>query len=245
MSQHRFRFLGERLEAGRWVVRDAEEITHLTKVLRLKAGAEVEATDGRGHWCHGALTEVGGREAQVTATEEGFRPAAAQRIVVCLGALKHGAFDEILPGLVELGADAIHLFLQDGAEKTRLSPKALERWRRIEAQALKQCKRVHLPALETHDSLDALLKGLGGGGLARLVLAPGADEGLLPALGAAHSRPDGTGVALVVGAEQGLNPKELEALAAQGFKSVHCGDGILRAVTAALAATAAAALVRG
>ncbi len=248
MSQHRFRFFGAPDGAGRWVVRDPEELTHLSKVLRLSVGADVEATDGAGAFCEGVLTEIAKTAAVIAVRAEGFRAAPERKIVLGIGALKHGAFDEILPGLVELGVDAVHLFLQDGADKTRLAPKAVERWHRIAGQALKQCKRVHLPGLTTHTSFAAFLAALAAGPdgrRERLVLAPGANLGLLAALTAAFARQGGAGVTLVVGGEQGLDADELEALQDGGFTPVHCGDGILRAVTAALAAASAATLVRG
>jgi 16S rRNA U1498 N3-methylase RsmE len=77
-----------------------------------------------------------------------------------------------------------------------------------------------------------------------LVLAPGADTDLLTALAPAYGA-TGRGATLVVGAEQGLDAAELAALAGAGFRPAHCGSGILRAVTAVVAATAAAALARG
>jgi 16S rRNA (uracil1498-N3)-methyltransferase len=227
-------------------VRDEEEVAHLTKVLRLPVGAEVEATDGRGNWCVGRLAAVGSREAAITAETEGYRASHSKRLVLALGALKHGAFDEILPGLVELGVDQIRIFLQEGADRTRIAPKAVDRWARIARQALKQCKRVHLPEIAVHGSLAALLTAVGEeAGLAKLVLEPSADQGLLSALGAGFAPAGATGVVLVVGGEQGLSAGELGALRSQGFIGTSCGDGILRAVTAALAAVAAAALVRG
>lgn len=247
VSQHRFRFFAVRLEAGTWVIRDPEELLHLAKVLRLDAGAAVEVTDGAGAAGSGVLTTIAKSEARVSVDSESFHEASRRGIVLALGALKHGVFDEILPSLVELGVDAVHIFLQEGCEKSRLAPKAVERWERIAGQALKQCKRVHRPRLVTHSSLAAMLatQSIEMPYHSRLVLTPGVDRGLLPALGDALGQEGGAGVVLAIGSEQGLSAMEMQALRGAGFGEVHCGDGILRAVTAALAAVAAAALVRG
>ena len=51
--------------------------------------------------------------------------------------------------------------------------------------------------------------------------------------------------AIAVGGEQGWAEGELKELRRNEFMEAHAGSGILRAVTAAMAATAVSSLVRG
>ncbi len=238
MSAHRFRFLGRREDDGRWRVDDEDEVTHFGRVLRLEVGCEVEVCDGAGRAAVGTVVEAGKKAFLVLPQVETVAERKTPRLVLALGALKHGALDEILASLVELGIDEVHAFLSEGVDKTRIAPKAVERWQRIATQALKQCKRPFAATVAAHPSLEALLAhlertGSMGPGAGRFVLAPGASSSLLAASGGAKAA-----IVCVVGSEAGLGEGDRKRLAGAAFVPVHCGESILRAVTAALAAAA-------
>lgn len=247
--QHVFRFLGQPLSEGRWTL-SAEESHHLSKVLRLTEGETVEVSDGCGLWATCTVETIGKHATtlrispSIDETPLMHREAPPDvRIILCLGALKPGSLDEILPGLVELGVDAIHLFHQPGSAKMRLSDKAAQRWERLVTQAVKQCKRAWVPHIVPHDDLASLLASTDVTPCAhRYFLSPAGSSSLLAALTsdslADAERDPPSPILLVVGGEQGLSSAEESQLLAAHFTGVRLGPHILRAVTAAISATA-------
>jgi RsmE family RNA methyltransferase len=146
--------------------------------------------------------------------------------------------DEILPGLVELGVDSLHLFHQPGSAKDRLADKTITRWERQMTQAVKQSKRSWLPRLRTHESLSSLLQEPEIiEDSSRLFLTPDGSQTLIEALDKNLSTKS-TKIVLVVGGEQGLSLQEEDQLASADFLGVRLGHHILRAVTAAISASA-------
>lgn len=235
---HRFRFFGS-FEGGNQAVLDAEETHHVTRVLRLPLGAEVEVTDGEGRIGRGRLSGFKPL-ATVDLDALGVEAQPAWPITVALGALKPGDVDEVLPALVELGANHIVLFLQEGSAKHRLTDKALERWQRIVRSAIKQCKTAYTPSLTAVADIAPWLAATASTTNGTKILTDAASPLCLWNALATNPGP----LTLVIGGERGLSEEELQQFAQAGFVSAHMGSNILRAVTAAPAALAAASLFR-
>lgn len=235
MSTRRYRFLAK-LQADReWLI-EGDEAEHLSRVLRLEAGCEVEVTDGQGAWATGRIRHARGKAIGVDCSPTQIEASPRFRITVAVGALKPGFIDDLLPGLVELGMDQLVVFQQRGMAKSRLSDQACERWQRILTSALKQSKRATLPTLDVFGSLADLLQGVPGNGI---VLRPDATTPLFELV----TRLD-RDVVLLVGGERGLDPEELALAQAAGYQAASMGPTILRAVTATLASVAVTALRR-
>jgi 16S rRNA (uracil1498-N3)-methyltransferase len=107
----------------------------------------------------------------------------------------------------------------------------LERWRRIAAEAARQCGRAGVPEVGAAGSLREALAAPAG--FDRLVLATGAVAPLGTAL-----RRDATGWLAVVGPEGGLAEGELAACLEAGCTAASLGPRVLRAETAAIVAAA-------
>lgn len=190
------------------------DLHHLGRVLRLRDGETVTATDGHGRWrsCRwrsGAL-EVDG---EIVATDRA-EPAIAVGF-----ALTKGAKPEwVVQKLTEIGVDAILPFTADHSVVRWDESKAaaqLGRWREVARLAAMQSRRTRLPDIapvagfaEVSQRSGAALAHPGGG---PLTLA--------------------TPVVLV-GPEGGFSPGEL----ARDTPRVDLGWTVLRAETAALAA---------
>ncbi len=195
-------------------VLDPADAHHLARVLRLADGEVVVATDGRGRWARcryhvdGAL-EVDGPVELEAAPSPGltvaFTPVTAERP------------EWTVQKLTELGIDRI-VVLCAARSVVRWEParagKALDRLRRVAAEAAAQSRRVWLPEVSGVVGLDVLERP--GTALAE----PGG-----PALDARV-----TGIA--VGPEGGWTAGEL----ASGHPTVGLATHVLRAETAAVAA---------
>jgi 16S rRNA (uracil1498-N3)-methyltransferase len=110
------------------------------------------------------------------------------------------------------------------------------RWNRIAIEALKQCRRGDLMAVEPAASLDAVL-----------ARRPSVDLGIFfwenaaapLSAGVWPKTPSGpSSVLIVLGPEGGFSESEARAAEAQGFHLAGLGPRILRAETAAVAACA-------
>lgn len=228
---HRFRFLGLPDADDTWVI-SGDELHHLSKVLRLSEGDHLEVTDGRGKWIVGELVELSAKAARISVLEQHREASPVARRMVAVGALKPGSIDEILPAMVELGVDEIHIFQQPHMSKSRLADNAQRRWRKILSGAVKQSKRSWMVDLHIHASVEDLIGHVREVPL-RWVLDPKGSRSLFQAVQVAA----GDRMA-VIGGEAGFHHHEMDKLLAAGFEPVRCGDYILRAVTASVAAAA-------
>lgn len=210
-----------------------DEFVHLKKVLRLKAGDEVEVFDGKGYWSKGEISNVSSKEAQVACEEVFFEKELTPRFSIAIGALKPAVFDQMLPSLIELGVFSVHVFLQPQNEKFRANDKARERWRRIALAAAKQCKRVWLPDIFVWESLkNFTLSEQFKSYDSVYVLQPGDYKTLLQQDLSSSKR-----IMAIVGGEKGLIETEIDEL--KPLSNVHfvkLGHHILRAYTAAITA---------
>lgn len=237
---HRFRFIGEQQPDATWRL-SGDEAHHLVKVLRLPEGSEIEVTDGRGSWAEGTVSSAREREVVIATSTVRSEAASVAPFVFAIGALKPGAVDDILPALTELGVDEMWIFQLRESAKARLQDKVIERWRRVIAQSVKQCKRNWMPALRTFDSVEEMILAVKTrGDTVRVVLGADATDTLLSRLSSTRGKP----LIVVAGGEKGFASEEERALRDAEFQTLSLGPHVLRAVTAAVAAAAVVASVR-
>lgn len=197
-------------------VLDESDLHHLGRVLRLRPGEVVRATDGRGGW---RLCRFSGRRDPSAALEpigEAARvPAPRPELTVGFAPVKGDRPEWTVQKLTELGIDRIVVFTAsrsvvrwDGDRAER----HLARLRRVAREASQQCRRLWLPEVEFAE-LPAL----------RAAGAVLADPGGRPL------RP--TDRMVLVGPEGGWSDEER-----RGADRVGLGGLVLRAETAAIAA---------
>ncbi|MEZ4744233.1 MAG: RsmE family RNA methyltransferase [Bdellovibrionota bacterium] len=239
---HKYRFIAdfstEQDEKNSWFIR-SEELRHLKKVLRLKVGDAVEVFDGCGNFGDGVIVSIDEAVAQVLVKEPKFLDFPSSPLYVVMGALKSGGVDDLLPPLVELGADHIHVFLQKNNEKVRIHEKVQKRWERIICSSSKQSKRAWLPAVHAWHGLGHCLDFIDGCIFAnanKFVFLPESSANVLQV-----TLQDGANVA-VFGGEKGFDSDELSLLACRRFLDVSLGVNILRATTAVVVGSALLAL---
>lgn len=219
----------DRIAAGRAAL-TPEALHYLRDVLRLQPGAEIEVFDGDGGSYAGRLQLDSQGLALLLGPRREARPPLSLWLLAALA--KGEKMDLVVQKATELGATAIAPF---AAERSVVKLDAgkgedrAERWRRIAAEAARQCGRADVPAVHAPASLAAALAAVPAGH-ARFVFHPGGAP--LPASGGAE------GVAAIVGPEGGLTEGEVEAAERAGAVRASLGPRILRAETAALVATA-------
>jgi len=196
---------------------------HLSRVLRLRDGESVTASDGRGGWRTCVWADGSLRVAGDVVTVA----ASAQRIGVAFVPVKGDRNEWSVQKLTEIGVDDIILLAPTRHSVVRWSDadKQLRKLRVVAREAAMQSRRVWLPAVS---GLVSLVDALAMPGAA--VADPAATS---TALSASLAVPNLASPALiVVGPEGGFDDDEIPA----NVPRVSLGDTILRAETATLVA---------
>ena len=170
---------------------------------------------------------------------------AARPLALVQGFAKADKCDAIVRDATELGATTV---LVAAMERSVARPQGAklgvreERWRRIAAEAARQCGRGDAPRVAAFSSLEAALADLAPDS-AGFVLWERASVPLGPtlALALASMRP----LAFVIGPEGGLSESEVDACRTRGFEAFSLGPFILRTETVASAVLGAVRVLEG
>jgi 16S rRNA (uracil1498-N3)-methyltransferase len=224
---------------------DDRTALHLTRVLRLRAGAPVVVFDGHGTEHEAVLVTT--REGRLGIEAGDARqpiPPSPLSITLAQGISRAERMDYAIQKATELGVQAIIPLLcersvvkldTDQAERKRAH------WCAVATSACEQSGRADLPAIAPPGRLDAHLATVAAatGKVLRLVLDPACKTG--PA-----SLPSGLReVELLIGPEGGLTETELDLARRAGFQSLRLGPRVLRTETAAAAAIAVLQALHG
>jgi len=207
---------------------------HALTVLRLQEGDALNLFNGEGGEYRAILVCVNKREARARLTEF----CAAERespvdITLALGISAGERMDYSLQKAAELGVSAIQpLATERSVVKLagERADKRLQHWQHVVIAACEQCGRNRVPAVAPVQTLFGYLGGIDRG-KRLLMLSPHAD---LPLKDVAPA----PAAVVLIGAEGGLAPSEIQAAQASGFEPVRLGPRILRTETAPVAALA-------
>ena len=224
------------IQEGRGIVH-GQELTHLMKVLRLRAGDFVTVFDNSG-WEHEAvietLTSERGELKIVESHHTGREPSVP--ITLALGLTKGEKLDWTIEKATELGVTTIiplsSTFTVPKLDREKIQKRA-ERWRKIAVSAAKQCGRSRIPEVRSLCSFENFLSDPWPETL-KLIFWENETEQSVGEL--FQKCREAKNLLLAIGPEGGFSKREVELASAQGFQSVHMGRRILRAETAALAA---------
>ena len=226
----RFTLPPERLADGR-VTFDADESRHLARVLRLRPGDTVIATDGAGRDYTVRLDSVGESATGTVLTAAPGTPPSLLAVTLVQGVPKGDKMETIVRAATELGVARVWPALC-ARTIVRLEPHRwrdrARRWQRVAREAAKQCGRAVLPEVETPRPLADCLAAGAGADLA-LCCWEGGGVSLGDALGAAAAP---RAALLVIGPEGGLAAAEVDAARAHGLTIVSLGPRTLRTETA-------------
>jgi len=218
---------------GDRVVFDAQETRHLARVLRLHPGDVVQVVDGQGAEFTARLESIEARRAAGTIlARSASAPESPLAVTLAQGVPKGDKMEWIVRTVTELGVARILPLL---TERTvvRLEPgrwrERARRWQRVAREAAKQCGRPVIPMVEAPCPIQEFAEADWAANL-RLCLWEGERRGLSEVL--EKTAGPMASALLVVGPEGGLARREVEALAARGFKIAGLGPRILRTETA-------------
>lgn len=230
--------------AGDLVDLPDDEAAHLTRVLRLRAGAAIRVFNGRGREFDARVERAGKGGVQVI-VERAREPRASEaRVAVTLAqaVLKSDTLDEVVRDAVMMGVAAVQPFV---AARSEVALAALQRgrrqqrWQRVAVAAAKQSGRAIVPPVMdpvTFDEVTARLAAmtLPGPGLMFVEPSAAAESVALADLDPAPPRE----TTMIVGPEGGWTREEIERASAV-CRLVTLGGRTLRADAMPVVALAA------
>jgi 16S rRNA (uracil1498-N3)-methyltransferase len=142
-----------------------EEAEHLTRVLRLTAGAEVRVFNGRGLEFDAIVGPASRSTVQVRLVAARTSPAERDvGITLAQAVLKGDKMDDVVRDAVMLGVTAVQPMVTLRSEvtlQTIARGHRQERWERIAISSAKQCGRATIPAIQAAASLSDIAGAIG------------------------------------------------------------------------------------
>ena len=209
---------------------DGNAAHYLLSVMRVKEGDAVLLFNGRdGEWAARAGS-IRKRDLVLECVEQTKAQESVPDFWLCAAPIKKGRIDLVMEKATELGVARIQPMLMARCVVDKLNP---ERLTAQMIEAAEQCGRTMLPDLAETVKLDALLKHWPEGRTLFFADEQGGEP--MREAFAAHTGP----AALLIGPEGGFTTQEREAIRAHpATVAISLGPRILRAETAAIAATA-------
>jgi len=213
---------------------EGDEVKHIRKVLRLKAGDEISVFDGLGKEFDGTIVEEGLSSVviRIKNVSSSIRNSPLE-VTLAQSLLKGEKMDYLIQKATELGVGEIIPFLSSRSvpllEKARRLRRH-QRWEKIAIEASKQCGRGIVPRIESLQDYSEMLQKVSPDAL-RLILWEREGTKLKEILERSKERKR---IFFVVGPEGGFSEGEVDEAKGAEFIPVTLGRRILRAETASL-----------
>ncbi|MDA9421696.1 MULTISPECIES: 16S rRNA (uracil(1498)-N(3))-methyltransferase [Bradyrhizobium] len=244
MPSHDFRaprlFVDSPLVQDARVPLDRDQSNYLGNVLRLAAGAEVLAFNGRdGEWQ--AAIEGRKRPDSLVILQQTRPQDRLPNLTYVFAPLKHARLDYMVQKAIEMGAAALQPVLTRFTQASRVNT---ERMRANVVEAAEQCGILSLATVVEPIPLERYLSQRAASRL--LIFCDEAAEVQNPVQGLQGAREAGQGIDVLIGPEGGFAEEERALLLRQPkILRLALGPRIMRADTAAVAALALVQAVLG
>lgn len=206
------------------------DVAQHVRVLRLREGDGIVLFDGRGGEIPATINSITKRDVIVaTAQHIAIEREAARPVTLYAALIANDRMDWLIQKATELGVAAIQPIYTERSQRIPGDVvKRVEHWRGVAIAACEQCGRNRIPDIHAPKKLpDALL-----------ATTRGATSVLLDANGDPSQEFTGDALNVFVGPEGGFSPQERDTLLAHCTHKLRVGMAVLRAETAAIAATA-------
>ena len=207
-----------------------EDVSHISKVLRMSAGDNIIVCDGEGNDYDAVITSVSKTEVVAEITGKYVCDAVPCVNVTLYQALpKQGKMEYIIQKNTELGVSKI---VPVYTKRCVVKPSdKTERWSKVAESAAKQCGRGIIPQVMPVVTFEEAIKQMKDYDLALMPYECEEENGLKKVLQSSEYK----SVSIFIGPEGGFDLKEVETAINAGVKTVTLGKRILRTETAASA----------
>ena len=229
----RRRFIADEVSGGRAALL-GEHADHLVRVLRARVGQDFDIAAGE-TVRRGRIVLIQSDRVEFELGDEEVSTAAPAEITLLLAVFKFDHMEWAIEKCTELGVSRIVPLIarRTDSHLVAASAKRVERWQRIARQASEQSRRSTPPEVAAPIKL---AEALNIPAASRIVLAESEEQTLLLDVVKPANAIDG--IVLAVGPEGGWTDDELKSFHEAGWIPASLGNTILRAETAAIAATA-------
>jgi 16S rRNA (uracil1498-N3)-methyltransferase len=227
-----------------------DEAHHLTRVLRLRAGDEVQVFDGRGREFRARVEQAARGAARIRILAP-LEPAPEPRVRATLvqAVLKGDHMNAVVRDATMMGVAAIQPVV---TSRTQVSAPALrraravDRWRRTAVASVKQCRRAVVPEVHEPRTFEEYLKAASAEErLCLMLVEPGVHAPCLRDPDTLQRLPRPTRADVIVGPEGGWEDAEIDAALSAGCSLLTLGQRTLRAEAAPVVAIAVLQFVWG
>ena len=226
--------------SGRYCRLDAEESGHCVRVLRHRAGDEVDVIDGQGTLYHCRLTQDSpkGAEAEILSQQADWGAHPYRLTIGCCPTKNNDRYEWFVEKATELGVDCIVPLIGEHSERKVYKT---ERALRIALSATKQSLKARIPEIAEPLSVkDFICHSERSEESLRLIAYCFEDEthprqSIRQVLDASGARD----ITVLIGPEGDFSPEEASLALANGYIPVHLGASRLRTETAAVTAVEA------
>ena len=228
----RRRWIADEVSGNRAVL-TGEHADHLVRVLRARVGQEFDIAAGS-TLRRGRIVSVAAGRVEFELGEE-VSAVSVANVTLLLSVFKFDRMEWAIEKCTELGVSRIVPVIarRTDAHLAAASAKRVERWRRLALQAAEQSRRTVPPEVAVPLKLKDVVDLPGAG---RILLAEAEQQVWLRDVLDSHLDPGE--ILLAIGPEGGWADDEVQLFKNAGWISTSLGSTILRAETAAIAATA-------
>jgi 16S rRNA (uracil1498-N3)-methyltransferase len=221
------------------VTLDGDLAHRLTRVLRLRPGAEIALFDGSCREARVRLDQLDDRVVRGRIVERYDGPPEPRvKLHLYQSITKGERFEWLLEKGTEIGVSRfVPLIASRAVVTTPGTSNRSQRWRRIVVEATEQCGRSAVPEVDEPQRFEAAI-GLAPGVLVLPYesagqVAPSVQSALTEEIDALFATNE---VSVFIGPEGGFDPAEVAAAEASGVAVVTMGERVLRSETAGLVA---------
>ena len=230
MKHYRSFLFSEACLDGESIQLDDRESHHLTRVLRVRAGAPIEVLDGKGTRYIGTIESVQAKGVRVAVTSVQSTPVPRPRIVLLQAESKTKSMDLVLRMATEIGVSAIQPVFTDQGEHVH---RKWNKRRLVMIEACKQCGLSYVPELYEPCSLRDWLRANAYSEDDNLRLVASLRPGSRPLWTLLERVRSGlVEVVIAVGPAGDFSTAEYRLLCEHGFTEVRLGSNVLRVETA-------------
>ncbi len=219
---------------------DAEESAHCVRVLRHRAGDEIDVIDGEGTLYHCRLTDDNpkGAEAQVLETRADWHAHPYHLTLGCCPTKNNDRFEWFVEKATELGVDKIVPLIGERSERKVYKT---DRAARIALSATKQSLKARIPVIEEPQTVKAFIQqnpSQAGETLRAIAYCFEGETGRTSIKQLLRNFP-GKDITVLIGPEGDFSPEEAKLALENGYVPIHLGESRLRTETAAVTAVEA------
>ncbi len=209
-----------------------EEYHHIIDVFRKSTNDKILLTNGKGLLVKAKIISISKKKIVVSILTRNKEKQSQPKIAVAFSLLKKKHDFLIIEKLTELGIKEFFPIITDRTVR-KSSKNTNLKFRKIAVTAIKQCDNAFLPEVNITTSLTELLENIKNKYVPVVALETRESRQLWEILSSLEEEH----ICLIIGPEGGFTNKEIEMFKSKGIQTFSLGNHIVRAETAAIAAS--------